>query len=65
MSISKIKEINKKKEWIKHNKFEPIGYGKIGVYEEYLCQHGIGHEMGVHGCDGCCSDSSFKKLYKK
>jgi hypothetical protein len=21
---------------------------------ELACSHGIGHQTGVHGCDGCC-----------
>lgn len=21
---------------------------------ELACQHGIGHQRGIHGCDGCC-----------
>lgn len=21
---------------------------------ELACCHGIGHQLGVHGCDGCC-----------
>jgi hypothetical protein len=21
---------------------------------ELQCCHGIGHQMGIHGCDGCC-----------
>ncbi len=24
------------------------------VWED-ICPHGIGHEMGIHGCDGCCN----------
>lgn len=24
-------------------------------FVEALCPHGIGHHMGVHGCDGCCA----------
>ena len=24
-----------------------------GIWED-ICPHGIGHEEGVHGCDGCC-----------
>jgi hypothetical protein len=22
---------------------------------EVICQHGIGHHNGIHGCDGCCA----------
>jgi hypothetical protein len=25
-----------------------------GVFVEAVCAHGIGHHLGVHGCDGCC-----------
>lgn len=25
-------------------------------FVEVLCEHGIGHHKGVHGCDGCCAD---------
>jgi len=28
---------------------------------EYACPHGVGHSIGVHGCDGCCRDSNFPK----
>ncbi len=21
---------------------------------ELACHHGIGHQLGAHGCDGCC-----------
>jgi len=45
--------------WEKHNKVEPVGWGKWIKSEEYLCPHGIGHENGVHGCDGCCADKDF------
>lgn len=30
-----------------------------GVWED-ICPHGVGHENGIHGCDGCCKD-----LYSK
>ena len=23
---------------------------------EAICEHGIGHHKGVHGCDGCCKE---------
>lgn len=26
-----------------------------GVRIEWVCDHGIGHHQGVHGCDGCCA----------
>ena len=24
-----------------------------GIWED-TCPHGIGHDKGIHGCDGCC-----------
>lgn len=27
-----------------------------GWIDELICPHGIGHDRGVHGCDGCCSE---------
>lgn len=35
-----------------HRKYE-LG---VGFSDEVLCPHGIGHDRGVHGCDGCCSE---------
>jgi len=32
--------------------------------KELMCEHGVGHG-GIHGCDGCCADPSFKKAWKK
>ncbi len=26
-----------------------------GIWED-VCEHGIGHDKGTHGCDGCCSE---------
>ena len=23
---------------------------------EAICDHGVGHHNGVHGCDGCCNN---------
>ena len=60
---SKLKK--KPVKWQKHRKYEPLGFGVMGYSDEWLCPHGIGHEMGTHGCDGCCSDPSFRKLYEK
>ncbi len=45
------------KKWEKHYRDDK------GVWE-LICEHGIGHEPDVHGCDGCCSDKSFKKEYQ-
>ncbi len=27
-----------------------------GLFVEAICEHGVGHHKGVHGCDGCCKD---------
>lgn len=24
-------------------------------FTEAICEHGIGHHKGIHGCDGCCA----------
>lgn len=32
--------------------------------KELACEPGIGHG-GVHGCDGCCYDPSFKTAWKR
>jgi hypothetical protein len=32
---------------------------------EFECPHGVGHSQGVHGCEGCCNDSSFVKAVNK
>lgn len=26
---------------------------------EFICEHGIGHGLHVHGCDGCCGRPDF------
>jgi len=26
---------------------------------EYTCEHGVGHGLHVHGCDGCCARPDF------
>lgn len=42
--------------WEPHGKFEQTGI-KVGIVEqEWLCPHGVGHEKGTHGCDGCCAN---------
>lgn len=23
---------------------------------EAICPHGVGHDWGTHGCDGCCAN---------
>jgi hypothetical protein len=64
-----------KKSWKKHRKYEAgpdlIGTGGMGTMlysDEYLCSHGIGHDKGLHSCDGCCTtltDVDFDKLEKQ
>ncbi len=39
-------------EWRVVNRFSDIR----GPMTEAICEHGIGHHDGVHGCDGCCKD---------
>ncbi len=50
--------------WKKNRKYERGSLITMFYSDEYLCEHEVGHDMGVHGCDGCCSDPSFKKLYE-
>ena len=40
------------KPWVRHYRDDK------GIWED-ICPHGIGHDRGIHGCDGCCTD-----LYK-
>ena len=35
-----------------------------GVFVEAICEHGIGHHWGVHGCDGCCANWPKEISYK-
>ena len=35
-----------------------------GVWEQ-TCKHGVGHEMGTHGCDGCCATMDLKSLSQR
>ena len=46
----------KRKEWPR--------YGRYDGKRELKCEHGIGHG-GLHGCDGCCHQESFKKRWKE
>lgn len=32
-----------------------------GVMED-ICKHGVGHEEGIHGCDGCCGELYREKV---
>ena len=33
--------------------------------QELYCEHGVGHGYHVHGCCGCCGDTSFAKEFKR
>lgn len=36
-----------------------VQYGRdihAGRFVEAICEHGVGHHRGTHGCDGCCAD---------
>jgi hypothetical protein len=35
------------------------------IRQELYCEHGVGHGFHPHGCDGCCSDPSFAKQFRK
>jgi hypothetical protein len=37
---------------------KPLIKGDDGDVEQ-LCEHGIGHGVGVHTCDGCCLKPGF------
>jgi hypothetical protein len=41
--------MTKTKGWTRHYRDDK------GNWED-VCVHGIGHEKGMHGCDGCCSE---------
>lgn len=50
VSLHSKKDVNKKiKAWVRHYR------GDKGIWED-ICPHGIGHELGIHGCDGCCAE---------
>lgn len=34
-----------------------------GRFVEAICPHGVGHHVGVHGCDGCCAHPP-KEIWK-
>lgn len=35
-----------------------------GIWED-ICTHGVGHDAGVHGCDGCCAEIGLYGQKKK
>jgi hypothetical protein len=37
-----------------HRKYEALSILEMGYSDEITCPHGVGHEQGIHGCDGCC-----------
>lgn len=47
--MSKQKKDKKVKSWTRHFRDDK------GTWED-ICPHGVGHENGVHGCDGCCKE---------
>ncbi len=47
----------------KHDKIKWVDFSPMR--QELYCKHGVGHGFHVHGCDGCCSDKSFAKEFKK
>lgn len=35
-----------------------VQYGRDmhpGRFVEAICEHGVGHHKGIHGCCGCCA----------
>lgn len=46
---------NEEAKWQRHYRDDK------GIWED-ICPHGIGHENGVHGCDGCCKGLYTEKL---
>jgi len=49
-----MKKMGKHKPW--HWPFNRIAFSG---HKEFECKHGIGHGLGIHGCDGCCKDKNF------
>lgn len=51
-----MKSTSKKSKWSLHTR----GGGPFDIHRypfvEAICEHGVGHHKGVHGCDGCCSN---------
>lgn len=35
-----------------------------GIFIEAICDDGVGHHKGVHGCDGCCANAP-KEIWDK
>jgi len=49
----------------------PGGWTDQGRPYEIVCSHGIGHpipeltDKSLHGCDGCCAETEFRKAKEK
>lgn len=41
--------------WTKNKRWDKLDENGKNVIED-VCEHGIGHELGIHGCDGCCAE---------
>jgi hypothetical protein len=39
--------------WTLHKRYSDL---RGLLMTEAICEHGVGHHNGVHGCDGCCKD---------
>lgn len=59
MQMSRSKPMPKSKERV-----ELELYPRYDGKKELRCPHGVGHG-GIHGCDGCCADESFKIYWDK
>jgi hypothetical protein len=44
---------SEEQQWSKHTRFDKKDEHGKNVVED-TCPHGVGHERGIHGCDGCC-----------
>ena len=56
--------MKKKKDELKNWKWPYLRMS--GDNKEYACPCGVGHSAnGVHGCCGCCSDTSFKMMLQR
>lgn len=46
-------KLKRSREWAK-NKVHSRVSDIRGTMKEFICEHGVGHHNGIHGCDGCC-----------